>query len=587
MRPSLEISIVHGVRREPLRDPRADLSDFAVSRGQPSATELQGRVDSKGTTGQSLIPLSSFVHEEAAAYRPGEKSSASSLHHSSSASNSGGQGGPRVRRAAAIASFIAPSPRSAASTASSSAYVPSAAESDGFVPLRSTAHSTSTVNHPAPPPVRDAKAGDTRVQGLRFTAVAGSPLIRRALSVRKKTTPAEQHQQQHQHVQVLPNSNYHVDQHQSSSSSSLLKRSRSALLATATLARPGDSSAASLARLELSPDVHLAVGERIDLSDVVGGSNCHALPLPPPSLSGTTKADEWIANTQLLRQCLAHSNIGGGSVGGGDGHVVSPRLRKDSLASSSGNHVAASSSSSGGLGFGDVFGLGFTLPPESRRESSLALDSGLSPSSSAVAVGAGTLDRGLIADEFAPVTFDAGALFPQSLLADASAAAPPAMTDSPLSYYREDAAMPSPGDKIATFNDVRLKYSSRKAAYQTLPPAAAAPGGSGGGGGGGHRFLSKVKNAFTGSSSNNGRHHHQYYHQPAAPAAAATMGGNANVFGSGSRRLGSHDARSKSSGGGRTQHSSATSLQKQEQPPRLDFDFGASLLTPESLHRVP
>ncbi|KAJ1997246.1 hypothetical protein H4R26_005899, partial [Coemansia thaxteri] len=377
MRPSLEISIVHGVRREPLRDPRADLSDFAVSRGQPSATELQGRVDSKGTTGQSLIPLSSFVHEEAAAYRPGEKSSASSLHHSSSASNSGGQGGPRVRRAAAIASFIAPSPRSAASTASSSAYVPSAAESDGFVPLRSTAHSTSTVNHPAPPPVRDAKAGDTRVQGLRFTAVAGSPLIRRALSVRKKTTPAEQHQQQHQHVQVLPNSNYHVDQHQSSSSSSLLKRSRSALLATATLARPGDSSAASLARLELSPDVHLAVGERIDLSDVVGGSNCHALPLPPPSLSGTTKADEWIANTQLLRQCLAHSNIGGGSVGGGDGHVVSPRLRKDSLASSSGNHVAASSSSSGGLGFGDVFGLGFTLPPESRRESSLALDSGL------------------------------------------------------------------------------------------------------------------------------------------------------------------------------------------------------------------
>ncbi|KAJ1669876.1 hypothetical protein GGF38_001921 [Coemansia sp. RSA 25] len=167
----------------------------------------------------------------------------------------------------------------------------------------------------------------------------------------------------------------------------------------------------------------------------------------------------------------------------------------------------------------------------------------------------------LMADSFAPVTFDAAALFRQSLLLETTT------MSSPLSY-REDAVLPSPGDKIATFNDVRIKYSSRKPGAPVAGTAA-----------GGHRFLSKVKNALTGGHG----HSHNHRQQTNSP--------DTNSSG---RLISSHASR----GHGRAKSSGAkadnilagspgSASRQQVAPPRLDFDLGISLLTPESLHRVP
>ncbi|KAJ2747160.1 hypothetical protein GGI20_000774 [Coemansia sp. BCRC 34301] len=662
-RPSVEINIVRELHREPMRDPRADLSDLAVvTKGHPQyqAVCVRSRsvssVSSMGsTTPQSMAvsPDDSIVFESSGV----TSTSSTDLHHRSLhppgmpgqhvsmrsaigkasllsalaqeelareqrlslqrpaadtclSSVSSETSGSHIRRAGAITEFGG-SQQPTASSASSTLSVPgqhyaalqqgarnadkrkSEYESDGgsgFVPLRSNGAQTS------------GQAND-RVQGLRsISGVLGSPLNCRAPSTKKKTTTSSSgssgYSQQSQTPPSQPGSGL------------LLKRSKSALLAAGRAATPGTTN-----RLELSPDVQAAAGERIDLSRVGEESSA-----APSVSSGKAKKEEWIANMQFLRQRLASNNIGpsNSSVGSSTAsesihqrHMLPAPNRRGSAAT--GRRCSASSDRpSDGFGLlgssrhnayastaskrssvaatpvrdissllhispesaaavplddddDDFLGvrgamhrvlLASPLPDRDENDQSSMMTLPSPPPVPALPLSATTADasggRGLlIADSFAPVTFDAAALFRQSLLLETTTMA------SPLNY-REDAVMPSPGDKIATFNDVRIKYSSRKSGAPATGTA------------GGHRFLSKVKNALTGGHS-----HHR--------SPEANSGG----------RLSSHASRghgrAKSSGAkAEIPAGSPASASRQQVPaPRLDFDLGISLLTPESLHRVP
>ncbi|KAJ2800494.1 hypothetical protein H4S07_005168, partial [Coemansia furcata] len=333
-----------------------------------------------------------------------------------------------------------------------------------------------------------------------------------------------------------------------------------------------------------------AVDERIDLSRV--GED------PAPSVSSSKgKKDEWIANMQFLRQRLASNNIGasnasvGSSTASGNEsirHLLTPRGARrcsassdrppDGFALGGSRHAYASTvSKRSSVAATPIRDLGSLLHISPESAAAVPLDDDddflgvrramhrvllASPlpvreendqsSMMTLPSPAAPTTADTSRDLFAPVTFDAAALFRQSLLDNSGSAA-----ESPLSY-REDAVMPSPGDKISTFNDVRLKYSSRK------PGASSNASGTGG-----HRFLSKVKNALTGGHS-----------QSRSPD---TNGG----------RLSSHASRherAKSSGNKAEALADASpmpALRQPAAPPRLDFDLGISLLTPESLHRVP
>ncbi|KAJ2025775.1 Serine/threonine protein kinase, partial [Coemansia sp. S3946] len=628
-RPSVEINIVHELHREPMRDPRADLSDLAVAGFKGPQSRVRSRsvssVSSLGSTtprsmavspdnsvifGSSGIAstsstdlpvappglpgqqvsmrsaigktslLSALAQEELAKeqrlslQRPRAMAGARMPSASSSETS-------HIRRAGAIAELGPSSSQvpgsSASSTISTSVNhysVPRGnadkrkseytADSDadsgnGYVPLRSNGVQQTAVQPQA----------NDRVQGLRSGGVLGSPLIRRALSMKKKTSDT---------TSDAPSS---ASSQAPSKASSLLKRSRSALLVANQLPATGTNL------LELSPDVQVAVGERIDLSSVGADP-----PAPSVSSSGKAKKDEWIANMQFLRQRLASNNIGGGGSSTTSGnessiHLLAPRgVRRCSASSdrpadgfvlggSRYTSTASKRSSVAATPVRDITSLmhmesttvdddddflgvrramhrvllASPLPVrEENDQSSVTL-----PSITSTPASAATADGGR--DLFAPVTFDAAALFRQSLLDNTAGSA---TVEPPLSY-REDAVMPSPGDKISTFNDVRIKYSSRK-------PGAPTPSVSGTAGG--HRFLSKVKNALTGHSSNN--------------RSPDTNSG----------RLSSHTSRhgrAKSSGN-KTEvlaGSSPSAVRQQVAPPRLDFDLGISLLTPESLHRVP
>ncbi|KAJ2185512.1 hypothetical protein GGH18_004370, partial [Coemansia sp. RSA 530] len=141
-------------------------------------------------------------------------------------------------------------------------------------------------------------------------------------------------------------------------------------------------------------------------------------------------------------------------------------------------------------------------------------------------------------DSFAPVTFDVNALFRQSLLD----------TRSPQSPAVGSPGMAMSPDYMATFSDVRRKYSeSRTAAASAAAAVAAEHAGT-------HRFLSKVKNALT------GRH--------AQPPRERTDSSH--------RRR--NDVRPKH------RSSSDAAVRPQDCAPRLDFDLESNLMTPESLH---
>ncbi|KAJ1884550.1 hypothetical protein LPJ71_009676, partial [Coemansia sp. S17] len=366
-RPSVEINIVHELHREPMRDPRADLSDLAVAGFKGPQSRVRSRsvssVSSLGSTtprsmavspdnsvifGSSGIAstsstdlpvappglpgqqvsmrsaigktslLSALAQEELAKeqrlslQRPRAMAGARMPSASSSETS-------HIRRAGAIAELGPSSSQvpgsSASSTISTSVNhysVPRGnadkhkseytADSDadsgnGYVPLRSNGVQQTAVQPQA----------NDRVQGLRSGGVLGSPLIRRALSMKKKTSDT---------TSDAPSS---ASSQAPSKASSLLKRSRSALLVANQLPATGTNL------LELSPDVQVAVGERIDLSSVGADP-----PAPSVSSSGKAKKDEWIANMQFLRQRLASNNIGGGGSSTTSGnessiHLLAPR----------------------------------------------------------------------------------------------------------------------------------------------------------------------------------------------------------------------------------------------------------------------
>ncbi|KAJ2888397.1 hypothetical protein FB639_000668 [Coemansia asiatica] len=155
-------------------------------------------------------------------------------------------------------------------------------------------------------------------------------------------------------------------------------------------------------------------------------------------------------------------------------------------------------------------------------------------------------------DSFAPVTFDANTLFRNQLLPDSVSGSP-----SPSSpFYSTKGGALSPADYMSTFSDVRSKFNST-AARNKHSNNAALVSNSGNGNAGSeqpssHRFLSKMRHAFGG-----GRH---------------------GASGAGGRRR----SASNSEKGAK----SVTSRIVDAQPPRLDFDLGSSLLTPDSsLHK--
>ncbi|KAJ2520688.1 hypothetical protein GGI11_002229, partial [Coemansia sp. RSA 2049] len=97
----------------------------------------------------------------------------------------------------------------------------------------------------------------------------------------------------------------------------------------------------------------------------------------------------------------------------------------------------------------------------------------------------GSQEEDMIAglDAFAPVTFDAGTLFKRPPFET-----PEGTPDSP--YYPD--GVRSPLEYMATFSEVRRKYSSSKAMEEAAAAAAAAAK-AGSDHAGGHWFLSKVK----------------------------------------------------------------------------------------------
>ncbi|KAJ1952291.1 hypothetical protein EC988_003634, partial [Linderina pennispora] len=184
-------------------------------------------------------------------------------------------------------------------------------------------------------------------------------------------------------------------------------------------------------------------------------------------------------------------------------------------------------------------------------------------------------------DRFADVTFDAGMLFRQSIVDRAAVgtlAQPSAPSESP-------AASVTTADRSS---GVRGRHSRRDGS---------------GGDSSGHRFFSKVRHAFSSrgnnSHSSQGHYQQQFAEQPYPPVPQLPPQ-LPPVGGSQPRRLSEAAQASLQTlrGGGeqtpvgqpkqpRTLKTSksAVNIGKAAAPPRLDFDFGMSLLTPESLRK--
>ncbi|KAJ1740812.1 hypothetical protein LPJ78_001948 [Coemansia sp. RSA 989] len=327
-----------------------------------------------------------------------------------------------------------------------------------------------------------------RLLGLRSKGGLGSPLIRRALSMKKKGA-----QRTNEATPPLPQSPAPA-------------QAGGGLLLTV-----GDISG----QLDLSAETQAALDERI--------RDTTASKAEPDRAPSRARKDEWINNTQYLRQRLTvgkTGEVGFNTVAG---------MRRQSAAGEGGwlgRPVSKPEADSDYLGV--------------QAAVTELLKSANGEDAETIRAEAQQLLSGL--DSFTPVTLDANTLFQQSHLASSPGAAD---TGSP-------ASMMSPADYMATFSDIRRKYSESRNAEA----AAAAAVVSGGEHAGAHRFLSKVKNALIG-----GRHA-----QTSQPRG---------------RNLSSHGH------GGAVQRSSSDAASARPRdcaPPRLDFDLGTSLLTPESLH---
>ncbi|KAJ1879737.1 hypothetical protein LPJ66_011630, partial [Kickxella alabastrina] len=453
---------------------------------------------------------------------------------------------------------------------------------DGFVPIRSNnatrqlesddsslgmaspAASYRTVDSTDCAYLAPASQGNTkaagRLMGLKTKTSVGSPLIRRALSMRKKPSteiPVAEMAPllEHAEITTIPKQ-----------MSPAMKRSKSALLVLQEASPPRAST-----HIELSLEAQHALVERIDLS-MVGRDGGSATAARAAAQAAKPKKAEWIANMQFLRQRLADSNIGDGSnsnIGFSSSNSTSAaRKRRSSVGDVRLTMVAAhdTAMSNGANVRRQPVGTGMfvQLPPPSKRD--IRMDS---PSHRSVADGrlqrnqevgdylgvrtvidsvmssAGpTLDDSLSSplmitpevdsasralleglDTFAPVTFDAGELFHQSL----------------LNVYDGDACSASGNYPKGGFSDARSKLNSTGRNKH-------------GEHAGGHRFLNKMKHAF---------------------------GGGRQGVPAGQNSHGRHRSASNTEAGGAGAELKSATIADIVLP-RLDFDLGNSLLTPES-----
>ncbi|KAJ2784352.1 hypothetical protein H4R18_001156 [Coemansia javaensis] len=288
----------------------------------------------------------------------------------------------------------------------------------------------------------------------------------------------------------------------------------------------------------------------------------------PVRVSSRARKDEWISNTQFMRQRLAGGRAG---AAGADADGISGSATQRSRPTAAAAAAGPASVLDGGLFDGlQQLGAARTRNSEFIRMPSLRQDAARKASLARNGDGDGDADARsmMFADleSFSSVTFDASALFSQPLQQQQqhqqSATSPTAST--PITAM-------SPAEYMATFSDARRKFSEARSAAEAAAAAAAAEAEQASSG----RFLAKVKHALTGGRHHNHGHHHapDQHHHPRRRDRQ--------------RQQQRHRSSSDAGAGALLSSSSPASPHAGEalQPLRLDFDVGASLLTPESLHQ--
>ncbi|KAJ1847184.1 hypothetical protein LPJ73_004320, partial [Coemansia sp. RSA 2703] len=369
-----EVSIVKSLHREPLRDPRGDLSEFAV--GPPgsshdraasvlslsSATSIDSRsfAESAGGSSASAVSIASRQSAEfsvsdlpspLSSVEPGAATDGLRLYAAAPSvigdapmiralpASSGADTGPGSTRQSVASSTgdshirKAPGIPDAALVANSvdepkekrksdAATVDAGRGDDGFVHVShgssSEPQSPATV---ASSPVDSPKTG--RLLNLRQKSNLGSPLIRRALSM-KKGRPANETAVA---AEPMPTATAHrlVLERPAAAPEKLVKRSKSALNVAESQSNSTTAAAATdngrSSQLDSPVEVSASLLDGIDISAIVAA----AMPLTPREKP--RKKDEWIANTQVLRQ-----RLGGGASSKNDNEPsATARKRRSSV----------------------------------------------------------------------------------------------------------------------------------------------------------------------------------------------------------------------------------------------------------------
>ncbi|KAJ2726262.1 hypothetical protein GGI07_000739 [Coemansia sp. Benny D115] len=470
--------------------------------------------------------------------------------------------------------------------------------------------------------------GNSNTNGNTNGSGKGSPLIKRAFSMKKKSSTDSKPLPKLAKAAATATSTAAVPLPLPSQQlSPVIKRSRSELHLQVTAGSPSMNGSAKPQaqrsdtmtgateavaavignRLEISPEAQAVFNEHIDLSSVNENTSVAKNTLTKP------KKDEWIANTQLMRQRLAGNNAGSSSSASASATVARKRrssvgdvrqlltvhdsnimaaprrlpvadvlfvppgkrnsqlidvhLRRSILIAEGLTSTGAAQKKAGagraqgnggaraagqgrqGAGGDDYLGVRSAIDNVMRNRSgsdSVGPSAGLQHSEMDGAA------KDLLADldSFAPLTFDAGTLFRQSLLSDPAArngkGGPPSSssTASPVSPYYSRGGALSPAEYMATFSDMRSKLS--------LGPRKTSNGvGSENASGHHHRFFSKMKSAFSGGRHGQGSGPRQGRHR------SASTNDKVRVDDKPPRIV-------------------------DNLPPRLDFDLGTSLLTPDS-----
>ncbi|KAJ2759520.1 hypothetical protein IWQ56_005718, partial [Coemansia nantahalensis] len=397
-----------------------------------------------------------------------------------------------------------------------------------------------------------------RQDRLRSKGGAGSPLIRQALSIKKDP-------------QEMPGGDKAAGAAAARNASlpkpeAAVKRSKSVVGLGGEhgllLSVPGLTGG-----LDLSAETNAALEASMQRNAWADGAQQPA----SPRASSRARKNEWINNTQYVRQRLAGSRTGSGALAQGAGastvggaparkrqssvdaglrsvlddgffgstQLGAPRSRSSVAVGSATatSFAAAAAAAASSSGSGSAMGARQASLP--RRSGSNAPARQASLGSRAANVDADARQV-LVADleGFASVTFDAGTLFQQSLLDG---------VNSPSPSLASAGTVMSPAQYMATFSDVRRGLGQGRSAAAAAEADHTSSS----------RFLSKVKHAFTG-----GRHGPAQHRRP-------------------DRQRDGKEARQRSS----SDASGSPRVGESLKPLQLDLDMGSSLLTPESLHR--